>query len=61
MRILLAGAAFVLVAARPPAPSPVSYSVGIADDHKLAVAMRFAGDRDGETGIHLPDHWAGST
>ncbi|MBV8687151.1 MAG: hypothetical protein JOZ90_14910 [Alphaproteobacteria bacterium] len=59
-RLSWAGAGLLLLGAKAPPPPPVAYSLGVADGHGLAVELRFAGDRDGETQIHLPDAWAGS-
>jgi predicted metalloprotease with PDZ domain len=53
-------AILLLLGARAPAARPILYAVGLAGPHSLAVEMSFDGDRDGETVIDLPDHWAGS-
>ena len=62
---LVAAAAFLLPAARAPEQKTVFYKVtplapgGFGN--ALRVEMRFAGDSDGETVLHLPDAWAGSS
>lgn len=52
------------VAPAPPEDETVRYSVApVLAEQKLtglAVEIRFAGDPDGETELHLPEQWAGS-
>jgi predicted metalloprotease with PDZ domain len=62
---VLAAAAFLLPAAKAPEKRTIHYQVtplapgGFGN--ALRVEMRFAGDADGETTLHLPEEWAGST
>jgi predicted metalloprotease with PDZ domain len=62
---LIAAAAFLLPAAKAPEKKTIHYKVtplapgGFGN--ALRVEMRFAGDADGETTLHLPGEWAGST
>lgn len=62
---LLATATLLLTAAKAPEQKTVSYKVtplapgGFGN--ALRVEIRFVGDTDGETVLHLPDQWAGSS
>jgi len=62
---LLAAAALLLTAAKPPEPKPISYRVTpiLQKDgsRALDVRMGMRGDPDGETEILLPSVWAGSS
>jgi predicted metalloprotease with PDZ domain len=62
---LLAAAAFLLTAAKPPEQKPISYRITpiLQKDgsRALEVRMRLPGDPDGETELFMPSVWAGSS
>jgi predicted metalloprotease with PDZ domain len=58
-------AAWLLIAAKPPEPKPISYRITpiLQKDgsRALEVRLRLRGDADGETELFLPSVWAGSS
>ncbi|MEA3064126.1 MAG: hypothetical protein QOJ27_561 [Sphingomonadales bacterium] len=62
---ILAAAASLLVAAKPPPQKPISYKMTPVlqrdGSRALDMEMRLPGDEDGETELFLPSVWAGSS